>query len=96
MIFTGKYDSPLGLITLAGEGEALTGLWFEGQKYYAQGLKSDWKEKELPVFKDARRWLDTYTLAARRLPSRRPFPRRAALSGRPYGKYCCAYPTAAR
>ena len=60
MIFTGKYDSPLGLITLAGEGEALTGLWFEGQKHYAQGLKSDWKEEELPVFQDARRWLDTY------------------------------------
>ncbi len=60
MIFTGKYDSPLGLITLAGEGEALTGLWFEGQKYFAQGLGNGWKEKELPVFKQARRWLDIY------------------------------------
>ena len=26
------YDSPLGGITLASDGSALTGLWFEGQK----------------------------------------------------------------
>ena len=26
------YDSPLGGITLAGDGEALVGLWFDGQR----------------------------------------------------------------
>lgn len=31
MISVCRYDSPLGEITLAGEGEALTGLWFDGQ-----------------------------------------------------------------
>ena len=28
-----RVDSPLGMVTLAGDGEALTGLWFAGQKY---------------------------------------------------------------
>ena len=34
MIYMGRYDSPLGPITLAGEDGALTGLWFDGQKYF--------------------------------------------------------------
>ncbi|MCR4600367.1 MAG: methylated-DNA--[protein]-cysteine S-methyltransferase, partial [Clostridia bacterium] len=35
------YDSPLGRITLAGDGKALTGLWFDGQKYYGEGVNPD-------------------------------------------------------
>ena len=33
------YESPLGGITLASDGRALTGLWFGGQKYYAGTLE---------------------------------------------------------
>ena len=29
------YNSPVGKITIAGEDESITGLWIEGQKYYA-------------------------------------------------------------
>ena len=29
------YHSPLGKITLAADKTGLTGLWFEGQKYFA-------------------------------------------------------------
>ena len=32
------YSSPLGAITLAGESEFLTGLWFDGQKHFAEPL----------------------------------------------------------
>ena len=28
------YNSPLGKITLASDGKALIGLWFDGQKYF--------------------------------------------------------------
>lgn len=28
-----RYESPLGGITLGSDGEVLTGLWFNGQKY---------------------------------------------------------------
>ena len=32
MIYTCHYPSPLGGMTMTGEGETLTGLWFDGQK----------------------------------------------------------------
>ena len=54
------YASPLGGITLASDGEALTGLWFDGQKYYSDTLKKEYKEKELPIFKQTKKWLDVY------------------------------------
>ena len=53
-------DSPLGRLTLAGEGGALTGLWLEGQKYFGAGLPEGAVEENLPVFREARRWLDRY------------------------------------
>ena len=46
---------------MASDGEALVGLWFDGQKYFADSLGKDCTESAcLPVFGDARRWLDTY------------------------------------
>ena len=60
MEYTQVYDSPLGRITLASDGEALTGLWFDGQKHYASTLEKEHREKALPVFKQAERWLDLY------------------------------------
>ena len=30
MVYTAEYASPLGMITLACDGEAITGLWFNG------------------------------------------------------------------
>lgn len=38
MLYTCFYKSPLGYITMASDGTALTGLWFDGQKYFAEGL----------------------------------------------------------
>lgn len=55
-----RYASPLGGITLAGCGDALTGLWFDGQKYFASTLDPGHEEKPLPVFEAADRWLDLY------------------------------------
>lgn len=60
MDYTYHYDSPLGGITLASDGEALTGLWFDGQKYFADTLDAEYAEKALPVFDEAARWLDLY------------------------------------
>ena len=60
MDYVFHYNSPLGGITLASDGSALTGLWFDGQKYFAQGLDPEHEEKELPVFDVCIRWLDIY------------------------------------
>ena len=54
------YDSPLGGITLAADGAALTGLLFDGQKHFADTLAPVREEKPLPVFDAAKRWLDVY------------------------------------
>ncbi|GFH63023.1 MAG: methylated-DNA-[protein]-cysteine S-methyltransferase [Candidatus Desulfovibrio kirbyi] len=55
-----KYDSPMGMITIASNGESLTGLWFNGQKYFAGTLEKENEAKQLPVFKETRDWLDIY------------------------------------
>ena len=60
MQYTCKYLSPLGEMLLASDGEALTGAWFEGQKYYAAALAVAHEEKSLPVFEETRTWLDGY------------------------------------
>ena len=60
MDYIHHYDSPLGGITLASDGTALTGLWFDGQKYFAAHLSSDHEEKALPVFEQTEHWLDIY------------------------------------
>lgn len=60
MKYTHNYKSPLGSITLASDGEALTGLWFDGQKYFGAALAKDHLQKELPIFEQAKQWLDIY------------------------------------
>ena len=60
MQYITHYDSPLGGILLAADSEGLTGLWFDGAKYYAAGLDPDRREGSLPVFDEAKRWLDKY------------------------------------
>lgn len=61
MDYTAHYRSPLGGITLASDGEALVGLWFDGQKYFADVLDNHHEEMgDLPVFDETRRWLDIY------------------------------------
>lgn len=60
MINLWKYESPLGQITMAVEGEALVGLWLEGQKHFASTLGPDATEGWLPVFDEVKRWLDIF------------------------------------
>ena len=60
MQYTATYKSPLGDILLAADEKGLTGLWFEGQKYYALYLDKENMEKELPVFTKTKKWLDIY------------------------------------
>lgn len=60
MIYIQQYKSPLGSITMAADEKALTGLWFDGQKYFGETLPSEVEKKELPVFTQAKEWLDIY------------------------------------
>ena len=60
MLFLTHYASPLGPILLAADETGLTGLWFEGQKYFPSFLGVDYQEKETPVLTETARWLDVY------------------------------------
>ena len=60
MDYTYHYTSPIGGITMASNGESLTGLWFDGQKYFASTLSQRHMEKQLPVFDRTCEWLDLY------------------------------------
>lgn len=59
-VFYGKYLSPLGPMVMAGEGEALTGLWFEGQTYFDEACLMEGRQGNLQVFREACRWLEVY------------------------------------
>ena len=63
MTYTNHYRSPLGGITLSSNGTELTGLWFDGQKYYRATLPNEpneCEEKALEIFEQTARWLDIY------------------------------------
>ena len=61
MDYTAHYNSPWGGITLASDGQALTGLWLDGQKHFGSTLKiASSTTSELPVLDETRRWLDRY------------------------------------
>ncbi len=69
----------MGIITLASDGEALTGAWFEGQTHFGSTLLPERDWCDLPLFVAARAWLDCYFAgeAAGELPPLR-------LSGTPF------------
>ena len=60
MTYTMHYDSPLGGILLAADEIGLTGLWFDGQKYFARTLPDERIPRETPVLREAARWLEIY------------------------------------
>ena len=60
MIYTQHYDSPLGGILLSADETGLTGLWFDGAKYFAKGLPRERTDRETPALLQAKQWLDLY------------------------------------
>jgi len=63
MYYSTTYPSPVGMLTLAcdGDGSNLVGLWMEGQKYHGGTIPDKMSEKgEMPVFSAAKKWLDRY------------------------------------
>ena len=50
----------LGDILLASDETGLTGLWFEGQKYFANTLPEEHISQETEILAEAKKWLDIY------------------------------------
>ncbi|MDR0704629.1 MAG: methylated-DNA--[protein]-cysteine S-methyltransferase [Planctomycetaceae bacterium] len=60
MEYIHKIKSPVGILTVSSNGQRISGLWMEGQKYFAKTLGKDISERNLPIFKEVRKWLDIY------------------------------------
>jgi methylated-DNA-[protein]-cysteine S-methyltransferase len=61
MYYSTIYQSPLGLMTLASDGDNLVGLWLDGQKYHGGTILSKTTTRDdHPIFVSSKRWLDRY------------------------------------
>ena len=60
MIYTQWYNSQLGKILLAADDAGLTGVWFDGEKYFAQHLEEQHEEKNTSILQQTKHWLDVY------------------------------------
>lgn len=60
MYYSTRYNSPVGMLTLACDGERLTGVWLEGQKYFGGRSGPLVPREGLPILDRARDWLDRY------------------------------------
>lgn len=54
------YHSSIGCLLLSADEIGLTGVWLEGEKYFAHGLPADRREACTPILADTKRWLDEY------------------------------------
>ena len=60
-ISTAKYPSPVGMLTVACDAEAIVGLWIENQKYYGATIEKLPTEKgDTVLLRQARQWLHAY------------------------------------
>ena len=63
MYYSTTYSSPIGIITLAcdGDGSNLAGLWTQGQKYHSGAIPEVMIENnDQPIFDAVKKWLDRY------------------------------------
>lgn len=63
MYYSMTYQTPVGCYTLTcdARGENIVGFWREGQKYHGNTVLEGMTEKDdLPLFKNAKKWLDRY------------------------------------
>lgn len=62
MAFSTTYDTGLiGKLTLASDGKSIIGCWFENDRLFGDTVDDPLIENDdVPVFDDARQWLDRY------------------------------------
>lgn len=60
MTYTMHYDSPIGGILLSADEVGLTGLWFDGAKYFAKNLPEMRVERQTTALLETAHWLDVY------------------------------------
>ena len=60
-LYKTTYQSPVGEITIASDGESIIGLWNENQKYHGDDLFQDMTiNDDLAIFHQTKKWLSRY------------------------------------
>lgn len=61
-LYMDRVGTPLGDMIMTSHGEALLGLWFQGERYEPgeEELAGARRNPDLPVFQETRRWLELY------------------------------------
>ena len=55
-----KIETPLGTVIASSDGQSLTGLWFEGQKYECAFVGNPVWDDSLPLWKNVKQALEDY------------------------------------
>lgn len=93
MFYCTEYPSPVGLLTMASDGEHIVGLWLEGQKYFLSTLSQAPVQKdEVPVFDQAREWLNRYFAGEKPLPGELPLAPMGGAFRQAVWQYLCEIP----
>ena len=85
--------SPLGDITVVSDqtGDALIGLWFDGQRGFDNALSERVSPRPFPILREAERWLDIY-FSGRSRSLCPGYHRSAPHSVLPSGAFCSTFP----
>lgn len=60
MYYSTDYDSPLGEMIIASDGEAVCGVWFKGQRHFNSSITDKMRDDDLAIFKKVKIWFDSY------------------------------------
>jgi methylated-DNA-[protein]-cysteine S-methyltransferase len=74
-----QYETPLiGTLTVASDGEAISGCWFDNDRYFGYGVDERMElNEDDPVLVQAREWLDRYFAGEAPDPRELPLAARA-------------------
>lgn len=93
MLRCSSYDSPLGPLCLVAEGEALVGLWMEGQRYERASVGAlPAPSAPTGVLAEAALWLAAYFNGARPEPDALPLAPRGSPFRRRVWRELCRIP----
>ena len=73
MLYSSRYFSPVGPLTIVGDELHIVGLWLDGQKYFQSTLtEQPHPNNEHPVLLQAASWLDRYFAGQKPEPAELP------------------------
>lgn len=72
MVYTTRYESPVGRLLLAERDGKLAGVWMEGQKYFPGPMEEAREDPGSPLLRRAAEWLDRYFAGERPAPEELP------------------------